>query len=47
VVQALTAQHGIAAARLRPFGNGPFAPVATNATEEGRSQNRRVELVRQ
>ena len=46
VIQALVSGHGVAAARLRPFGNGPFAPVATNATEEGRAKNRRVELVK-
>jgi OOP family OmpA-OmpF porin len=46
VVAALT-REGIAATRLQAFGNGPFAPVATNATEAGRAQNRRVELVRQ
>ncbi len=47
VIQALVTGHGIAPARLRSFGNGPFAPVATNATEEGRAKNRRVELVKQ
>jgi OmpA-OmpF porin, OOP family len=46
VITALTAA-GIAPARLAPFGNGPYAPVATNATEEGRAKNRRVELVAQ
>lgn len=47
VFEALTAKHGIAAARLRPVGVGMAAPVASNASEEGRARNRRVELVRQ
>jgi OmpA-OmpF porin, OOP family len=47
VVQALVREHGIAAARLKSFGNGPFAPVASNDTEEGRAKTRRVELVKQ
>ena len=38
-------QHGIAAARLIPYGDGSCAPVASNRTEEGRARNRRVELV--
>jgi outer membrane protein OmpA-like peptidoglycan-associated protein len=46
VVKALVAA-GIDARRLTPHGDGPFAPVATNATEEGRARNRRVELVAQ
>ncbi|MBI3792927.1 MAG: OmpA family protein [Gemmatimonadetes bacterium] len=47
VVQALVKTHGIAAARLRAFGNGPYAPVGSNDAEEGRAKNRRVELVKQ
>ena len=47
VVQALVKDYGIAAARLRSFGCGPFAPVASNDAEEGRARNRRVELVKQ
>jgi len=47
VVSALVAQHGVAAARLRGYGVGPLAPVATNDTEEGRAKNRRVELVKE
>ena len=45
VVAQLTATHGIAAARLAADGVGPLSPVATNATDEGRQQNRRVEVV--
>jgi outer membrane protein OmpA-like peptidoglycan-associated protein len=47
VMKELTAKYGIAAARLQAFGNGPYAPVAANDNEEGRAQNRRVELVKQ
>ena len=47
VVNALSTKHGIAGTRLKAFGNGPMAPVASNAGEEGRSKNRRVELVEQ
>lgn len=47
VVQALVKSHGIAAARLKAYGSGPYAPVASNDTEEGRAKNRRVELVKQ
>jgi outer membrane protein OmpA-like peptidoglycan-associated protein len=45
VTKALVARHGIEASRLDAHGNGPFAPVASNATEDGRARNRRVELV--
>jgi OmpA-OmpF porin, OOP family len=47
VMQALVRDHGIAAARLRAYGCGPYAPVASNDTEDGRAKNRRVELVKQ
>ncbi len=47
VVKALTGTHGVAAARLRPYGVASLAPVASNAAEEGRAKNRRVELVQQ
>jgi OmpA-OmpF porin, OOP family len=45
VAAALTAKHGVPASRLIPFGAGPYAPVASNRTDEGRAKNRRVELV--
>ncbi|MEL6615287.1 MAG: OmpA family protein [Bacteroidota bacterium] len=44
VVAYLTGQ-GIDASRLEAAGMGQTAPVADNATAEGRQQNRRVELV--
>ncbi len=47
VVAALTGRLGVAASRLSSFGAGPYAPVASNKTEEGKARNRRVELVEQ
>jgi OOP family OmpA-OmpF porin len=47
VVQVLTTKYAVAADRLQAFGNGPYAPIASNDSETGRSQNRRVELVKQ
>jgi len=34
-------------ARLKAYGSGPYAPVASNDSEDGRAKNRRVELVKQ
>jgi len=45
VVEALVSRHGIARSRAVPAGVGPLAPVASNASEAGRAENRRVELV--
>jgi len=47
VLQALVSDHGIAPDRLKAYGCGQFAPVASNDTEDGRAKNRRVELVKQ
>lgn len=47
VVSTLVSGHGIETSRLSAQGVGPLSPRATNSTDEGRSQNRRVELVAQ
>ena len=47
VVRALVSQYGVAATRLKGYGVGPLAPVASNDTDEGRARNRRVELVKE
>lgn len=47
VTQALVSRYGIKANRLRPYGVGSLAPVASNDHEDGRAKNRRVELVKQ
>lgn len=45
IVNELVNTYGIAVNRLSPQGVGPLVPVATNTTEKGAAQNRRVELV--
>ncbi|MFZ1730831.1 MAG: OmpA family protein, partial [Bacteroidota bacterium] len=47
VMEMLTDTYDIDPARLGYFGAGPYVPVATNDSEEGRAKNRRVELVKQ
>ena len=44
---ALIRRYGVAESRLAYYGAGESEPVASNDTEQGRAQNRRVELVRQ
>jgi len=46
-VRGALVARGVAASRLTAQGVGSSVPVASNATEEGRAQNRRVELVKQ
>ncbi|MDR9439778.1 MAG: DUF4892 domain-containing protein [Halomonas sp.] len=46
VVEALVEHHDVDANRLTPKGVGPLAPIATNETQEGRAQNRRVAIVK-
>ncbi|HEY0181574.1 MAG TPA: OmpA family protein [Rhodopila sp.] len=38
--------HGVDATRLTSTGLGDSKPIASDATEDGRTQNRRVELLR-
>jgi outer membrane protein OmpA-like peptidoglycan-associated protein len=45
VVRALISNYGILGERLTPMGVAGLAPVASNASEEGRTRNRRVEMV--
>jgi OOP family OmpA-OmpF porin len=47
VIEVLTTKYAIAPNRLQPFGDGPYAPITSNDTEDGRTLNRRVELVKQ
>ena len=47
IVKILVSKYTISPNRLKAYGVGPLAPVASNKTEEGRSLNRRVELVEQ
>ncbi len=47
VVLSLTTKYGVSAGQLQPYGDGPYAPVASNDSEGGRALNRRVELVKQ
>ncbi|MDW7651485.1 MAG: OmpA family protein [Bacillota bacterium] len=45
VVRYLIARHQIPSERFLATGYGEYQPVATNTTAEGRSQNRRVNIV--
>ena len=45
VVEYLVSHHGIAKDRLIPFGASFASPIASNQNEDGKSKNRRVELV--
>jgi outer membrane protein OmpA-like peptidoglycan-associated protein len=44
-VRDYLAKHGIAESRMTVVGKGASNPVASNDTEDGRAQNRRVELL--
>jgi outer membrane protein OmpA-like peptidoglycan-associated protein len=44
-VREIMTGNGIAASRLSTTGYGQEKPIASNDTDEGRAQNRRLELV--
>jgi OmpA-OmpF porin, OOP family len=46
VVAKLISDYGIDKTRLTAAGVGPLSPVTSNSTEEGRAENRRVELIK-
>lgn len=45
VIEKLVAKHGIKQTQLIPYGVGSVSPQMSNATDEGKAINRRVELV--
>ena len=45
VVQALQNQYGVDGKRLTAGGRGEFNPLTTNGTAEGKSQNRRTQII--
>jgi len=44
-VRSYLVQRGVAASRIEAVGFGLTRPIADNATEAGRAQNRRVEIL--
>ena len=45
VVEVLVSTHGVDLDRLEPHGVGPLVPASSNRSDDGRAENRRVELV--
>ncbi|NQD79659.1 OmpA family protein, partial [Pseudomonas sp. CrR14] len=43
-VASYLSANGVAASRISASGVGPSQPIASNANEAGRAQNRRVEI---
>lgn len=47
IVNELVEKYDVNIAQLKPYGIGSASPVANNTTDEGKSKNRRVEIVEQ
>lgn len=45
VVRILTTDYGVNPLQIQPCGRGEYMPVAENETAEGRSKNRRTEII--
>lgn len=45
VVRILTADYGVSPLQIQPCGRGEYMPVADNETADGRSKNRRTEII--
>ena len=45
VVRILTQEYSVSPLQIQPCGRGEFMPVASNETTEGRSRNRRTEII--
>ncbi|HIX74177.1 MAG TPA: OmpA family protein [Candidatus Parabacteroides intestinipullorum] len=45
VVRILTTDYGVNPLQIQPCGRGEYMPVADNETAEGRSKNRRTEII--
>lgn len=44
-VASVLVGNGVPAARIATFGRGEDAPIASNLSDQGRAQNRRVEII--
>ena len=45
VVQALQTQFGVDPKRMTAGGRGEYNPLTSNSTEEGKTRNRRTQLI--
>lgn len=45
VVRILTKDYGVSSLQIQPSGRGEFMPAASNETADGRSKNRRTEII--